>query len=198
MQQKLVAWARAVKSRRRHSALRCLPPLWLFTDATRLPDPRTAVARLPPGLAGVVLRHDGQPDRVALGRDLARLCRARRLMLVVAGDARLAAALRAGLHLRGGRRTGAWPQAPFLTSSAHDATELRRARKAGASLVFLSPFLPTASHPGAPALGPHRWAALARHAGLPVAALGGIDTACLRHLPPRVCAGIGAIGALSL
>ena len=62
-------------------------PLWLFTDARRLPDPRPSVARLPRGLAGVVLRHDGEPGRAALGRDLARICRARRLVLVVAGDA---------------------------------------------------------------------------------------------------------------
>jgi thiamine-phosphate pyrophosphorylase len=197
MTQKLVAWARAVKSRRHGRALRSLPPLWLFTDAARLPDPRTAVARLPPGLAGVVLRHDGQPERASLGRDLARLCRARRLILVVAGDARLAAALHAGLHLRGGRRAGPWPNGRLLTSSAHDAAELHRARRAGANLAFLSPFLPTASHPGAPALGPHRWAALACRAGLPVAALGGIDRAALRRLPSRACAGIGAIGALS-
>ena len=64
-----------------------------------------AVAGLPRGRAGVVLRHDHDPARAALGRDLARICRARRLALVVAGDGRLAAALKAGVHLRGGR----WP-----------------------------------------------------------------------------------------
>ena len=82
-----------------------LPRLWLFTDERRLADPRASVARLPRGKAGVVLRHDGYPDRAALGRDLARICRERRLVLVVAGDVRLAAKLRAGVHLRAGR----WP-----------------------------------------------------------------------------------------
>ena len=95
----LIAWAWARKARRRAA----LPPLWLFTDEVRLPDPRSAVARLPKGLAGVVLRHDVAAERCALGSDLARLCRARRLVLVVAGDPRLAAALGAGLHIRRGR-----------------------------------------------------------------------------------------------
>jgi thiamine-phosphate pyrophosphorylase len=175
-----------------------LPPLWLFTDARRLRDPRAAVARLPRGLAGVVLRHDGEADRAALGRDLARICRARRLALVVAGDVRLAAALRAGVHLRAGR----WPgrirmsHGP-LTSSAHNVPELRRARRAGADLAFLSPAFATASHAAASGLGALRWAALARRAGLPVAALGGIDGDTVRRLPHRLCAAAGAIGALA-
>src|ERR1700712_2314994 len=75
MDQKLVAWARAVKSRQRFAPKShrrgCFPVLWLFTDAARLPAPRAAVERLPIGLCGVVLRHDGAADRVALGRDLA-------------------------------------------------------------------------------------------------------------------------------
>ena len=116
MDPRLLSWAHAAASRCRSRQ----PVLWLFTDARRLPDPRPAAARLPRGLAGIVLRHDGDPARSALGRDLARICRARRLVLVVAGDVRLARALRAGVHLRAGR----WP-APLrpgrgmVTSSAH-------------------------------------------------------------------------------
>lgn len=200
MDQKLVAWARAVKSARRlKPGLGILPVLWLFTDSARLPDPCAAVARLPKGLCGVVLRHDGAPDRAALGRELARTCRARRLALVVAGDARLAASLGAGLHLRAGRRIRFTHRrrGTLLTSSAHDARQLRRARLAGADLVFLSPAFPTASHPGAPALGPARWAGLTRHAGMPVAALGGIGAGSVRALPRGLCLGAGAIGALS-
>ncbi len=142
MDRRLLAWAYA--SRRRGSEL---PRLWLFTDARRLPDPRPAVARLPRGLAGVVLRHDGEPGRAALGRDLARICRARRLALVVAGDARLAAALRAGMHLRAGRWPGVQRRRGLITSSAHGLADLLRARRAGASLAFLSPAFPTLSHP---------------------------------------------------
>jgi thiamine-phosphate pyrophosphorylase len=176
-----------------------LPRLWLFTDDQRMPDPRASVAVLPRGRAGVVLRHDHDPARMTLGRELARLCRARRLILIVAGDLRLAAALNAGTHLRAGH----WP-APIrppglVTSSAHSVRDLRRAQRAGADLVFLSPAFPTASHAGAPGLGALRWAAIARHGGAntTVAALGGIDGQIVKRLPPCRCRAIGAIGALS-
>ncbi len=190
---RLLSWARAA-ARRGHG--RRIPPLWLFTDTRRLPDPRPAVARLPRGLAGVVLRHDDDPRRAALGRDLAGLCRARRLVLVVAGDARLAVALGAGMHLRGGRWPGPLRARGFLTSSAHSGADLRRAARAGAQLAFLSPVFPTASHPGAPTLGPVRWTRMARTAPLPVAALGGMRAARLRRLPVGLCCAVGAIGAL--
>lgn len=201
MDKRLLAWARAV-SGRRHSPPR-IPPLWLFTDSRRLPDPRSAVARLPRGLAGVVLRHDGEPGRAALGRDLARLCRIRRLALVVAGDSRLAASLGAGVHLRGGRWPAGTPvnpprrKATLRTSSAHCAADLRRAARAGADLIFLSPVFATSSHPDAAALGPARWARLARQAACPVAALGGIDGVAVRRLPAHRCRAVGAIGALA-
>jgi thiamine-phosphate pyrophosphorylase len=197
---RILAWARAAAGR--PGSARHLPPLWLFTDARRLPDPRPAVVRLPRGLAGVVLRHDGEPERAALGRDLARICRTRRLVLVVAGDARLAAALGAGVHLRSGH----WPCQVrprmrrgnrLTTSSAHGPADLRRATRAGAALVFLSPVFATASHPGARALGPARWSRVARSARLPVAALGGINRTSIRRLPVTVCKAIGAIGALA-
>jgi thiamine-phosphate pyrophosphorylase len=194
----LLSWARAASARWGPGGR--IPPLWLFTDARRMPDPRPAAMRLPRGLAGVVLRHDGEPGRHALGVDLARICRARRLALVVAGDARLAAALRAGVHLRSGRLPlGAarfMRRRGFVTSSAHGPAELARAARAGADLVFLSPIFPTTSHPGASALGPVRWMALARSSPVPVAALGGISGAGVRRLP-RICRAIGAIGALT-
>ena len=191
MDRRLLAWAHVGARPRR------LPRLWLFTDARRLADPRPAVARLPRGLAGVVLRHDGEPGRAALGRDLARICRARRLVLVVAGDVRLAAALGAGVHLRSGRWPGVLRRAGPNTSSAHSEADLVRAWRAGAALAFLSPAFPTPSHPDAPALGPVRWTRIARTTGLAVAALGGVDGGTIRRLPRRLCRAIGAIGALA-
>jgi thiamine-phosphate pyrophosphorylase len=192
MDLKLLAWGLRGKPA-------ALPRLWLFTDDHRLSDPRASVTALPRGRAGVILRHDNDPARALLGRDLARLCRARRLVLVVAGDPRLAAALKAGIHLRGGH----WP-APIrldgmVTSSAHSVRDLRQARRAGAKLIFLSPTFPTASHAGAPGLGPFRWAAIARHAGAraDLAALGGLDGQTLKRLPSHLFQAIGAIGALS-
>jgi len=214
MDAKLLAWGRAVASRgasraRRRSGYPSqdlipmppkaarIPPLWLFTDSKRLADPRAAVARLPRGLAGVVFRHDDHPQRARMGHDLARICRARRLVLVVAGDVRLAAALRAGVHLRGGNWPGRLRVKGFVTSSAHCFTDLRRAARAGAGLAFLAPVFATASHPGAASLGPGRWSGLARKAPIEVAALGGIDGSSIRRLPRDLCHAVGAIGALA-
>jgi thiamine-phosphate pyrophosphorylase len=200
MDARLFGWARAVKARRGRRAAARIPPVWLLTDAARLLDPLPAVARLPCGLAGVVFRHDDAPGRAALGRQLALLCRQRRLVLVVAGDARLAASLGAGVHLRAGRWPGPVRTRRLVTSSAHDGRELRRARLAGADACFLSPVFATASHPGGAALGVARWTRLSMRAsrqGIVVLALGGIDGQSVRRLPPRACAGVGAIGALT-
>ncbi len=200
MDARLLAWARAVKARRARARRpgHALPVLWLFTDERRLPDPRAAVARLAPGLCGVVLRHDASPGRARLAADLARLCRARRLVLCVAGDPVLAARVGAGVHLRNGRRLAGPHCGGFVTSSAHGLPDLRRAARAGASLAFLSPVWPTDSHPGAPALGALRWRILAAQSPIPVCALGGVDARRARTLRnTTACAGLGAIGALS-
>lgn len=203
MDHRLVTWARAVKARQRRKPQhrswrrrRGLPVLWLFTDAARMPDPLGAIAALPRGLCGVVFRHDGVAGRASLAQAVARQCRIRDVALVVAGDVRLALALGAGVHLRDGR-----PFSPprrlkgLLTSSAHSRAELRRARMAGVDAAFLSPWMPTSSHPGSPALGAVRWAALARQSGGSTMALGGVEGRVVRRLP-RWCRGIGAITAL--
>ncbi len=194
MDSRLLAWGHATARRLGRSAL---PVLWLFTDTERLPDPCPAAARLPRGIAGVVLRHDSHPARAAIGRDLARICRIRRLALVVAGDVRLAAALGAGVHLRGGRWPGPLRRGGLITSSAHSVRDIVRARRAGAVLAFLSPVFPTASHKGERALGVCRWARFAARAPLSVAALGGIEGQSVRRLPRARCGGAGAIGALA-
>lgn len=214
----LVGWARAVRARQRKAAWgkaaadqavagkrpRDAPVLWLFTDAERVPDLPRAVAALPRGLAGVVFRHDGAPDRVSLARAVAAQCRACGVAMVVAGDARLAAAVGAGVHLRG----GAWPggrrgwlrEDAWLTSSAHGGPGLRRASRAGADLVFLSPVWPTRSHPDALTLGVLRWCRLGRSIRActrpAILALGGVGASQVLRLP-RDCPGIGAIDGLA-
>jgi thiamine-phosphate pyrophosphorylase len=197
MDARLVGWARAVK-RRLRGGRSGVPVLWLFTDAARLADPLAAAAALPRGLCGVVLRDDAAPGRQALAVALARICRARGNELVVAGDARLARSVGAGVHLRGGRRLRGMRGAPgIVTSSAHGVAELRAAARAGARVAFLSPAFATPSHKGAPGLGPVRWGAMARRAAarLVVGALGGMSGASVRRLPGLRCA--AAIGALA-
>lgn len=168
-----------------------LPPLWLFTDAARLADPVAAVAGLPKGLCGVVFRHDGVPGRGALLRATWRVCRARRLVMVVAGDGPVPAGV--GRHLRRGRggQAGGGP----ITASAHDVGELVRGFRAGAGAVFLSPVYPSASHPGGGAIGVWRWGLWVGRWRMAVFALGGIDGRSVRRLP-RWMGGVGAIGGL--
>ncbi len=188
MDQRLIAWGFSVKD--------CAtPPLWMFTDPARMADVVALAARLPKGLSGIVFRHDGVAARAALGAALAQVCRARRIGLVVAGDARLAARLGAGVHLRGGRRPGLGPLPRLRTASAHGATEVVRARRAGARIIFCSPVFATGSHPGARALGGFHYRRLARFAGGSKAyALGGIDGKSVRLLG-KSCAGMGGIDA---
>ncbi|WP_421995550.1 thiamine phosphate synthase [Roseococcus sp.] len=135
-----------------------------------------------------------------MGR-VARLCRARGLVLLIGGDGRAALAYGAGLHVpdrancrnlliflmnRRGR---------LLSVALHGRGGVARARRLRADAALVSPAFPTASHPGAPGLGPHRWGALARVAGRPAVALGGMDARRLRRLPRRWAAGWAAIGA---
>ncbi|RJF89434.1 thiamine phosphate synthase [Oleomonas cavernae] len=179
----------------RHPARGLLPPLALLTDRTRLPDPVAAAGRLPRG--SLIILRDGDlaaAERLVLARTLAAVARRRGLRLLVSGDLGLARRVgAAGVH---------WPerQLParvrgFATAAAHSLAALHRARRAGVAAAFLSPVLPTLSHPGAPCLGVVRFAGLARQAGLPVYALGGIDARTAQRLYGSGAAGIGAIGA---
>ncbi|WP_341893968.1 thiamine phosphate synthase [Ferrovibrio terrae] len=184
------------------------PVRWLVTDARRLPDPLPAIRRLQSG-DGVLFRHYelAPVRRLALARQIAALCRRQGLVLLVAGDVRLARAVHAdGLHLPQGligraaaaRRTGLGQ----VTAAAHDAGAVRRAARAGVDAVLISPVFSTASHPGAAGLGALRFAALsmlARHLGLMVYALGGITAASarrLRHIPKKGTAAIQGMAAV--
>jgi thiamine-phosphate pyrophosphorylase len=154
-----------------------------------------ALAELPRG-AGIVFRHYRTPpaERRRLYEAVRAVARRRRLTLVLAGPARLAAAWRAdGAHGRRIRRTAR----PLLyTAPAHSRTELVTARRAGADLVFLSPVFATQSHPDGRTLGTVRFGALAQH-GSGVIALGGMDVARARRLRGLGSYGRAAIDALT-
>lgn len=144
----------------------------------------------------MLFRHDTHPNRSALAKMVARLCRKRGVALIVSGDARLAKSLRVGLHLRGGAggRPYGW-SGGILSASVHNAAQLRQARRGGVSLAFISPVFATSSHPGAQVLGVSGWRGLASQAGkVKPCALGGINGQTVRRLGP-LCAGIGAIEA---
>jgi thiamine-phosphate pyrophosphorylase len=149
-----------------------LPRLWLMTDERQGETLFAAIARLPAG-AGIVFRHYSlaAPERRALWQRVRAAARGRRLTLVVAGATLPGAD---GAHNRPGRG--------LRTASAHNLREIRAAERAGAHLIFLSPVYPTRSHPGAPALGPSRFALLAHQSKLPVIALGGMNADKARSL----------------
>jgi thiamine-phosphate pyrophosphorylase len=152
---------------RHPTRFRPLPRLWMMTDERQGDGLWPALARLPRG-SGVIFRHHRLPaaERRALFDDVRRLAKARGLILLFAG----AAAWKAdGLHHR---RPGP-PR--FGTAAAHDIAEIRAAERSGAAAVLLSPVFATRSHPGAPVLGPLRFAGLMRATRLPVIALGGVD-----------------------
>ncbi len=181
------------------------PALLLVTDQVRLPDPLAAMARLPPG-SGVLLRHYDSPDRFALARSVAALARRRRLILLVAGDWRLAARLGAqGLHLPEGlARHGllspalGWRRRRriLLTAASHSTMALGRAAWLKADAALLSPAFATRSHVGQPPIGAVRFGLWARRAKLPVLALGGISEQTAKQLPKGAASGLAAISGL--
>jgi thiamine-phosphate pyrophosphorylase len=174
-----------------------------MTDRARLPDPALAIAGLPPG-AAVIFRDYDAPDRTAAARRLRRLCRARRLLFLVAGDWRLAVAVRAdGLHLPEGLlRHGyaTWRRARrrvfLVTQAAHGRAAIAAGGRHGVDAVLLAPVFATASHADAKPLGPLRFARLVRVSPVPVYALGGVTARTRRRLRGIKIAGIAAIGAL--
>lgn len=150
---------------------RQLPLLWMMTDERQGEALWTALHRLPPG-SGVVFRHRTLPNRERhrLFERVRRIARRRGLILLLAGGE--GEARRWGADGAHHRRPGP-PRAG--TAPAHDLREIRAAERSGATALFLSPLHPTRSHPGTPALGRMRFAALARATRLPVIALGGVD-----------------------
>lgn len=181
---------------------RALPRLVLMSDSHRLPDPLAAAELLPRGSA-LVLRHYGTCRREELARKLVRLCRARGLVFLIAGDAVLAVRVGAdGVHwpeyqARRMSGCGRWrrPRRGFLvTTSAHSAAAIQRARRLGADAALLSPVFPTPSHPGGRALGVLAFTRLCLRAPLPVYALGGLGPTTARRVLAARPAGFAGIG----
>jgi len=173
-----------------------IPSLYFLTDPVRTPDPMGAIARLPRG-AAVIYRHFGAPERVRVAKQLARVCRRRGLVLLIAADPDLARRVRAaGVHWPETRAPERRTSAGLVTMAAHSLEALRRAAAFGADAALLSPIFPTKSNSDHPTLGPFRASQWARAAGLPVIALGGVTPRRARTLAGRGFAGIAAIEAL--
>jgi 8-oxo-dGTP diphosphatase len=111
-------------------------------------------------------------------REVVRRCHAAGALALINGDARLAQACGAdGVHLPAAMLMAAGSRDPNVLcgASCHDAAELAKAQALGMDYAVLGPVLPTASHPGQPALGWKRFAALLAGCRVPVYALGGMQ-----------------------
>jgi thiamine-phosphate pyrophosphorylase len=158
---------------------RALPQAWFLTDPKRTPHPDHIAARLPKGF-GVIFRHFGATDRFEAGRRLAKVCRTRRLVLLVSADPDLARALRAdGLHWPESRLHGVRARHPrwIETASSHAPGSISRSARLGIDAVILSAVFASSSVSAGQPRGPIRFRAIAVQSPLPVYALGGITAA---------------------
>lgn len=188
----------AVARGRRSSGV---PRLWLMTDSTRMRNPIQAVAALPQG-SGVVVRHRDNDKRRSLAQHLRGVCRKKRLVMLIAGDWRLAVSLNCdGVHLPertviAGPAPGLrlWGRRRVITAAAHSKIAVRRAGGLNVDAVMLAPVLQTPSHPHAPVLGRLRSAAIVNRAHAPIIALGGIGPRTLNELNGIAVYGVAGVG----
>jgi thiamine monophosphate synthase len=172
-----------------------------MTDATRLPDPLAALDALPRGEA-LIWRSYGERPIAAAMQHVARVARAKGCLLLLAGEPGPARRLGVdGLHLPERFLKRPYRESyGIVTAAAHSEAAVHEAARAGANAILISPVFPTASHPGAPALGILKFAVLARLArslGMAPYALGGITTADdVKRLTGTGAAGIAGIGFL--
>jgi 8-oxo-dGTP diphosphatase len=87
------------------------------------------------------------------------------------------------------------PADRWFAASVHGAGGIALARRRGVDCAVLGPVLETATHPGTPPLGWPAFAALAREAGLPVYAIGGVGPSDLEQGFAHGAQGVAAIRA---
>lgn len=164
-----------------------LPPVYAITQGTAMGEDAflaRLTAALESGTRLIQVREptmDEEERRVFARRviECARPYGARIMLNATPEQARAAGA--DGVHLSGAALaalTGR-PDLPWVAASCHTPGELAHAARLGMDFALLSPVLPTASHPGEPALGWETFAAWVADAPLPVYALGGMTPECL-------------------
>ena len=175
-------------------------------------------ARVEQGFELVQLRAKslGEPALVDLGTRAAEICRRRGARLLVNADPEVARRCGAGgVHLTGDRLARMLRDRPLaagegapsrasesegsrdflVAASCHDARDIERARVAGCDFAVLGPVRETATHPGARVLRWRGFAPLARCAGMPVYAIGGLGDADIAAASTSGGQGVAAIRA---
>jgi thiamine-phosphate pyrophosphorylase len=176
IRRKLLAASRLAKPARARNG-KALPRAFFLTDPDRTKNLLGVIANLPRGF-GVIYRHFGSANRHVVGAQLARACRQRGVILLVSADPALATRIGAhGVHWPEARLTGVRSRHPrFIeTAAAHSRAAISRARRLGVDAAIVSTVFPSRSPSAGRALGPIRFRQIARNAGLPVYALGGIN-----------------------
>jgi thiamine-phosphate pyrophosphorylase len=159
------------------------PDLWLLSDERNDAALEDALRRLPRG-SGFIYRHYHLPDaeRVARWFELHAIARAGGHVTVLA-DSSLTAREWGADGIYGAPRALNPTSADLLKlATAHDLAEIGLANRMRTDAVLLSPAFPTRSHPDGGVLGPLRFRLLARHAQMPVIALGGMTPGTARRL----------------
>tara|TARA_R110000782_G_scaffold106419_1_gene194644 strand:- start:2426 stop:3061 length:636 start_codon:yes stop_codon:yes gene_type:complete len=191
---KLLAAARAASAHLPHG----IPPVLFLTDPARTPDPVRTANRLPPGW-GVIYRHFGAPDATGVAHDLARICRAGHLRLLIAADPLLALKVGAdGVHWPFARLAAArrWrTRFALMTASAHSPADLRTIAHFPVDAALLSAVFASASPTAGKPLGPLKLRALAQRTSCPVYALGGIGPDNAAMVAP--VAGLAAVESVT-
>lgn len=160
----------------RVSDAKTLPDLWLISDERNDARLEASLRRLPRG-SGFIYRHYhlNDPDRYQRFREL--LCIAKGCdHTVILSDSALTAREWGADGIYGSPRA-LYPRRRDLLhiATAHNMREIGQANRIGADAIMLSPVFPTKSHPGSGTLGPMRFLMMAKYAGVPVIALGGMD-----------------------
>ncbi|MBT3268284.1 thiamine phosphate synthase [Candidatus Poribacteria bacterium] len=185
--------------------LRAADRLYLITDAGRAAHPLAHVidAACGAGLRLAQIRDKDLADDeyAAQASSMLATARANGTRILLNGRPHLVRVTGAdGVHLPSARSIA---DARAVTGrdvlvgySAHGEAELRYAEQAGADFVTLSPVYPTASKPGARALGLPAFADMAAQCAVPVFALGGVTPANAAACREAGAYGVAVCGAI--
>lgn len=155
-----------------------LPPAFFLTDPVRTPEPLRVIAGLPAGW-GVIYRHFGHPDREEIARQLLKLCRARKILLLIGADAELAAWIGAdGVHwpkrLAGASRK--WRgRFKLQTVSGHSGDNPGQFRSFPVNAILFSTVFGSRSASAGRPIGALRFRQIVPSLPFPVYALGGVN-----------------------
>lgn len=159
-----------------------LPPVHGITHAKALGREvflQRLEAALDKGLRLIQVRDKelSESERIDLAREVVRRAHPHGARVLINGPLNWVDRVKAdGIHLDSRTLTliDSRPDCEWVGASCHHAEELRLAGEL-ADFALLSPVLPTASHPGEPALGWEGFSQLAAQSPIPVYALGGVN-----------------------